>query len=177
MNGENDNVVALRPAKTKAKQASESNWRKDLMKLRFSLFPSLPFRAQRCLGLNPTQLAVLIQRPMPKPSWSGWSPPDKTGVPRSDGSSRRARAAQSVRPIPSSDLRERLGDEGVHQDGDERPDQRNTDRGHGERQKQNNARHEREHLEPAQDVGVHKRARIPQYSIRTVARRLENRWH
>ncbi len=61
MSGEKDNVVALRPTKTRATQASEEKWGKDVMKLGFSIIPSLLFRAQRRLGLNPTQLAVLVQ--------------------------------------------------------------------------------------------------------------------
>jgi DNA-binding transcriptional ArsR family regulator len=61
MAGEKDNVVPLRPTKTKAAQASEKKWGKDVMKLGFSVLPSLLFRAQRRLGLSPTQLAVLVQ--------------------------------------------------------------------------------------------------------------------
>ncbi len=61
MNGKKDNVVALKPANTRATQASEKKWGKDVMKLGFSVIPSLLFRAQRRLGLNPTQLAVLMQ--------------------------------------------------------------------------------------------------------------------
>lgn len=61
MGGEKDNVVPLRATKTKATQASEKKWGKDVMKLGFSVMPSLLFRAQRRLGLSPTQLAVLVQ--------------------------------------------------------------------------------------------------------------------
>ncbi len=61
MDGAKDNVVSLRPTKTQAAQASEKKWGKDMMKLGFSVIPSLLFRAQRRLGLNPTQLAVLVQ--------------------------------------------------------------------------------------------------------------------
>lgn len=53
-------VVPLRPAK-KASQASEKKWGKEVMDLGFNIIPSLLFRAQQRLGLNPTQLAVLLQ--------------------------------------------------------------------------------------------------------------------
>ena len=59
MNTENQKVVRLRPSK--AAQSSEKKWGKDVMKLGFSIIPSLLLRAQRRLGLNPTQLAVLLQ--------------------------------------------------------------------------------------------------------------------
>jgi len=52
-------VVPLRPAKSP--QASEKKWGKAVMKLGFSIVPSLLLRAQARLGLNPTQLAVLLQ--------------------------------------------------------------------------------------------------------------------
>ena len=41
--------------------ASEKKWSKAVMKLGFSILPSLIFRAQQRLGLNPTQLAILLQ--------------------------------------------------------------------------------------------------------------------
>lgn len=53
-------VVTLRPSK-KAAQASEKKWGKEVMNLGFSIIPSLLLRAQQRLGLNPTQLAVLLQ--------------------------------------------------------------------------------------------------------------------
>ena len=53
------NVVRLRPQK--ATQASEKKWGKAVMERGFSIFPSLIFRAQQRIGLNPTQLAVLLQ--------------------------------------------------------------------------------------------------------------------
>lgn len=61
---ENDNedsgkVVQLRP--TKASKASEQKWGKPVMELGFCIVPSLLLRAQNRLGLNPTQLAVLMQ--------------------------------------------------------------------------------------------------------------------
>jgi len=42
-------------------QVSEKKWGKAVMNLGFTVIPSLLFRAQRRLGLNPTQLAVLVQ--------------------------------------------------------------------------------------------------------------------
>jgi hypothetical protein len=54
-----DNIVALRP--NKAARASEEKWGAKVMALGFSVVPSLIFRAQRRLGLSPTQLAVLLQ--------------------------------------------------------------------------------------------------------------------
>jgi DNA-binding transcriptional ArsR family regulator len=52
-------VVPLRP--TTAARASERKWSGAVMKLGFSIIPSLLLRAQRRLGLSPTQLAVLLQ--------------------------------------------------------------------------------------------------------------------
>ncbi len=45
----------------KAKRSSEQKWGRAVMKLGFSIVPSLIFRAQARLGLNATQLAVLLQ--------------------------------------------------------------------------------------------------------------------
>jgi len=42
-------------------QASEKKWGKAVMKLGFTIIPSLLLRAQQRLGLNPTQLAILLQ--------------------------------------------------------------------------------------------------------------------
>lgn len=53
-------VVPLRPPKV-LNQASEKKWGKAVIDLGFSIIPSLIFRAQARLGLNPTQLAVLLQ--------------------------------------------------------------------------------------------------------------------
>lgn len=53
------NVVQLRPPK--AGRASEKKWGKQVMALGFCIVPSLLLRAQQRLGLNPTQLAVLMQ--------------------------------------------------------------------------------------------------------------------
>lgn len=52
-------VIPLRPAK--AAKASEAKWGTAVMNLGFSIIPSLLLRAQQRLGLNPTQLAVLLQ--------------------------------------------------------------------------------------------------------------------
>ncbi|MEM5371023.1 helix-turn-helix domain-containing protein [Paraburkholderia azotifigens] len=53
-------LLELRPA-TKADQQSDKKWGKAVMKLGFCIVPSLLLRAQQRLGLNPTQLAVLMQ--------------------------------------------------------------------------------------------------------------------
>ncbi|WP_341645023.1 helix-turn-helix domain-containing protein [Thauera sp. SDU_THAU2] len=45
----------------KAKQASDEKWGTAVMKLGFCIIPSVLLRAQQRLGLNPTQLAVLLQ--------------------------------------------------------------------------------------------------------------------
>lgn len=42
-------------------KASERKWGKAVMKLGFTVLPSLIFRAQARLGLSPTHLAVLLQ--------------------------------------------------------------------------------------------------------------------
>jgi hypothetical protein len=47
--------------KAKTTKASASKWGPKVMDLGFCILPSLIFRAQRRLGLNPTQLAVLLQ--------------------------------------------------------------------------------------------------------------------
>jgi hypothetical protein len=44
-----------------ASRTSEKKWGVAVMKLGFTILPSLVFRAQRRLGLNPTQFAVLLQ--------------------------------------------------------------------------------------------------------------------
>lgn len=49
------------PAGSKATRASEKKWGAPVMKLGFCIVPSLLLRAQPRLGLNPTQLAVLMQ--------------------------------------------------------------------------------------------------------------------
>jgi DNA-binding MarR family transcriptional regulator len=47
--------------KSTKKTAANKKWGDDVMKLGFCMIPSLIFRAQRRLGLNPTQLAILLQ--------------------------------------------------------------------------------------------------------------------
>jgi predicted transcriptional regulator len=49
------------PPKAKSTKASAHKWGPKVMELGFCILPSLVFRAQRRLGLNPTQLAVLLQ--------------------------------------------------------------------------------------------------------------------
>ena len=44
-----------------ARRGSNDKWGQKVMELGFCILPSLLFRAQRRLGLNPTQLAVLVQ--------------------------------------------------------------------------------------------------------------------
>ena len=63
MTDTNDNsttakIIPLRPQKTA--KASERKWGKRVMDIGFCIVPSLLLRAQRRLGLNPTQLAVLM---------------------------------------------------------------------------------------------------------------------
>jgi len=58
-NSQSATVVQLRPGK--ASRESEKKWGKAVMDLGFCVMPSLIFRAQQRLGLNPTQLAVLLQ--------------------------------------------------------------------------------------------------------------------
>ena len=55
-----DNVVPMRPA-SKTTRKSDEKWGKQVMELGFCVVPSLLFRAQQRLGLNPTHLAVLVQ--------------------------------------------------------------------------------------------------------------------
>lgn len=57
--GTETNVLPFKPAK--AAKASEAKWGISVMKLGFCMVPSLLLRAQHRLGLNPTQLAVLLQ--------------------------------------------------------------------------------------------------------------------
>jgi predicted transcriptional regulator len=52
-------VIPIRP-ETASKKASEEKWGKPVMDLGFCIVPSLLLRAQARLGLNPTQLAVLL---------------------------------------------------------------------------------------------------------------------
>lgn len=61
-----ENVIPLRKTtrtgdkKTSDKQA-DTKWGKPVMKIGFCIIPSILLRAQQRLGLNPTQLAVLLQ--------------------------------------------------------------------------------------------------------------------
>lgn len=52
-------IIRLRPAK--AAKSSDEKWGTAVMKIGFSIVPSLLLRAQRRLRLTPTQLAVLVQ--------------------------------------------------------------------------------------------------------------------
>ena len=61
-----DNVVPIRPPSSstrapKQTRESEKKWGKKVIALGFCVVPSLLLRAQRRLGLNSTELAVLIQ--------------------------------------------------------------------------------------------------------------------
>lgn len=58
---EENKIVQLRPGKAKAPKSSERKWGKKVIDLGFCIVPSLLLRAQQRLGLNPTQLAVLLQ--------------------------------------------------------------------------------------------------------------------
>lgn len=58
-NAQTAQIIALQPKA--AQRASEKKWGKPVLDLGFSIIPSLIFRAQQRLGLNPTQLAVLLQ--------------------------------------------------------------------------------------------------------------------
>lgn len=61
------NVVPMKRAKSptvksqRNQRESEKKWGKKVMALGFCVVPSLLLRAQSRLGLNPTQLAVLLQ--------------------------------------------------------------------------------------------------------------------
>lgn len=56
----NAEVIPFQPRKAAARN-SEDKWGRAVMQLGFSIIPSLLLRAQQRLGLNPTQLAVLLQ--------------------------------------------------------------------------------------------------------------------
>ena len=56
--------------KAKTTRASADKWGREVLDLGFCVLPSLVFRAQRRLGLNLTQLAVLLQL---ADFW--WAPP------------------------------------------------------------------------------------------------------
>ena len=56
-NQQSDNVINL---PLKDSKASEKKWGKPVINMGFCIVPSLLFRAQRRLGLNATQLAVIM---------------------------------------------------------------------------------------------------------------------
>ena len=58
-NQDSATIIRLRPAK--ATRSSDEKWGAAVMKVGFSIVPSLLLRAQRRLRLTPTQLAVLLQ--------------------------------------------------------------------------------------------------------------------
>jgi len=51
----------IKEEKTVKNKNSETKWGKEVMSHGFCIVPSLLLRAQQRLGLNPTQLAVLLQ--------------------------------------------------------------------------------------------------------------------
>lgn len=57
----NEVAVPISPAKAKSGRVADEKWGKEVMKVGFCLIPSLLLRCQQRLGLNPTQLAVLLQ--------------------------------------------------------------------------------------------------------------------
>ncbi|EFB3694881.1 helix-turn-helix domain-containing protein [Klebsiella pneumoniae] len=61
-NESNDDVtVSGSPAKAKPSRVADEKWGKEVMKAGFCIIPSLLLRCQQRLGLNPSQLAVLLQ--------------------------------------------------------------------------------------------------------------------
>lgn len=56
-----DTENSTEQTKASKKTSANKKWGDDVMKLGFCMIPSLIFRAQRRLGLNPTQLAILLQ--------------------------------------------------------------------------------------------------------------------
>lgn len=56
----NNKVVTLHP-QTSPDKASDKKWGKSVMQQGYCVIPSILLRAQQRLGLNPTQLAVLLQ--------------------------------------------------------------------------------------------------------------------
>ena len=49
------------PLTAKSKKTSDRKWGNAVMKMGFCIVPLLPLRGQQRVGLNPTQLAVLLQ--------------------------------------------------------------------------------------------------------------------
>lgn len=61
-NESNDQAtVSSSPAKAKSGRVADEKWGKEVMKAGFCIIPSLLLRCQQRLGLNPSQLAVLLQ--------------------------------------------------------------------------------------------------------------------
>lgn len=61
---EDDNTeiaVPAPPDKAKSSRVADEKWGKDVMKAGFCLIPSMLLRCQQRLGLNPTQLTILLQ--------------------------------------------------------------------------------------------------------------------
>lgn len=54
-----NNVISL--IKKKERRPADEKWGKAVMDIGFSIIPSLLLRAQDRLGLNPTQLAIVLQ--------------------------------------------------------------------------------------------------------------------
>ena len=59
--GNQDSATIIRLHPAKAARSSDEKWGAAVMKIGFSIVPSLLLRAQRRLLLTPTQLAVLLQ--------------------------------------------------------------------------------------------------------------------
>ncbi len=57
---ESDDAPVLKAVKSSARIADEK-WGAPVMKAGFCLIPSILLRCQQRIGLNPTQLAVLLQ--------------------------------------------------------------------------------------------------------------------
>lgn len=56
-----EDAQPAKPKKTARSKTSDEKWGQEVMQLGFSIIPALLLRAQQRLGLNPTQLAVLLQ--------------------------------------------------------------------------------------------------------------------
>lgn len=54
------NTSSQKPIVRESKKVSEKKWGRAVMELGFNIFPSLILKAQRRLGLSPTQLALLL---------------------------------------------------------------------------------------------------------------------
>lgn len=60
-NNTKEEAVTKTKNKTKSETRAEKKWGSNVMKLGFCMIPSMLLRAQRRLGINPTQLAILLQ--------------------------------------------------------------------------------------------------------------------